>query len=67
MYILNVTKKLCLVTQMKRLNALRTIQISLAIFNVLFWLNIKYGTHLIQLKIVKWSPFELNVQFRVTI
>ena len=27
----------------------------------------KKGTQLIQLKIVKWSPFKLNVQFRVTI
>ena len=25
------------------------------------------GTQLIQLKLVKWSPFELNVQFKVTI
>ena len=31
------------------------------------WLNTKQGTNLIQLKLVKWSPFELNVQFRVTI
>ena len=33
----------------------------------LLLLNIKLGTQLIQLKMVKWSPFGLNVQFRKTI
>ena len=32
-----------------------------------FDLLVAVGTNLIQMKIVRWSPFELNVQFRVII
>ena len=44
-----------------------TIRSPILLQKVFGQLNIKLGTQLFQLKIVKWSPFELNVQLRVTI